>query len=173
MKAKLNKDGLTKIIPWLEQVANEMYGDHGDLYLRIGYDGGLRIEAKNPGSLVEEASKSGLTIAYVGRDKFGDYCFDVYAPVSEQLTLPPGLDVTTPAGTPMSHSPTSVSSHKSVGVKQSSPGAKPDERPGQPQQQQGQPDQNKIVQAIIDKATPELQKAMQDMFKKIGDNLLR
>lgn len=172
MKAKLNKDGLTKIIPWLEQVADEMYGDHGDLYLRIGYDGGLRIEAKNPGSLVEEASKSGLTIAYVGRDKFGDYCFDVYAPIFEQLTLPPGQDVTTPAGVPMSHSPTSVSSHKSVGVKQSSPGVIPGQK--QPQQQQpGQPDQDQIVQAIIDKATPELQKAMQDMFKKMGDNFLK
>ena len=47
-KGKLNKSGLVKLIPYLEGLADEIYGEHGGLNLRIGYDGELRMLCRMP-----------------------------------------------------------------------------------------------------------------------------
>ena len=83
MKVKLNRNGLFKILPLLEEIADEVYSECGGLWIRIGYDGELRVETKDPSRLFEEAAKSDITVAYVGKDKFGECCFDVYVPIME------------------------------------------------------------------------------------------
>lgn len=157
-KGKLNKSGLMKLIPYLEEIANEVYGDHGGLNLRIGYDGELRMECADPSALIQYAAKEGLTIAYVGKDKFSEACFEIYAPINEQLAIPPGQNVTTPVAQ-VPQSPTEV------GAAAKSRQMEKGQQPGQPadkaQQQQVMAQVMKQVQDQLSQKIDDITKALQ------------
>ena len=91
MKRKLNKYGLLKLIPYLDGLSEEVYGDCGGVNISIGYDGRLRIDVNNPNVLVVEAIKNGVELTYIGADKNNDACFEAYVIEQEIPAMAPNL----------------------------------------------------------------------------------
>ena len=77
MKIELNTRGLRKALPFLERLSEDIYD--GGINMRIGRDGQLRMDAKNPIALMEIASGYGIEILYAGKDRHNDYCYDIIA----------------------------------------------------------------------------------------------
>jgi hypothetical protein len=91
MKIELNTKGLRKALPFLEKLSEDVYD--GGVNMRIGRDGQLRMDAKNPIALMEIASGYGIEIVYAGKDKHNDYCYDIIAeagPAPEVSPVPTG-----------------------------------------------------------------------------------
>jgi hypothetical protein len=81
----LNKNGLLKILPLLEQIAEEKYGDHGGLNIFI-IDNNLKIDAKMPKLLVNELKDLGVGLEYLGKDGANRYSYDVLVELGEVAT---------------------------------------------------------------------------------------
>lgn len=87
---QLSVSGLRKMIRFLEDIADDCYGSCGGLNIRIANDGNLRIDAHEPHSLIDEARKYDLHIAYLGRDMKGEYCYQMFD-ISEDVTQPAAI----------------------------------------------------------------------------------
>lgn len=95
MKIELNVKGLRKALPFLEKLSEDIYD--GGINMRIGRDGQMRMDAKNPIALMEIASGYGIEIMYSGKDRHNDYCYDIIVEAEAPVSPVPGaVNVTAP-----------------------------------------------------------------------------
>lgn len=95
MKTRLNRSGLIKMLPFLEDLSSA-YVQYGGVPIHIGYDGLLRLGPDEPTYLVSEAAGHGVDLVYLGIDRYGERCYDVLVPISEQheVDIDPGSERT-------------------------------------------------------------------------------
>ena len=162
-KQKLSIDGLLKILPILEDIAEEKYDDCGIVNIRIHQDGNLRIDAENPTLLVSEAAENNIELIYLGKDRYGENCFEAHVPIMELQPLAgPGV----PAPSPQSATPS-----KAVGTPQPTQQDSPPQQQQQQQQQpqpQAQPNQEQMVQAVMAQIMPEIEKQVGEMMQNFA-----
>ena len=143
---KLNRKGLVKLLPFFEEIAEDLYSDDCEINIMI-LDDNLYIDAENPVMLMSEAEENGVKLEYVGKDRYSRPCFKAYVMEEQPLA---GAGVPAP-------SPQSVSADKpmAAGRKESS----------------GPEDQTKMLQQMMTNIMPQIQKQVEEMLNQWGKKM--